>query len=81
MKYTTFNSTVSQLTSYNTIGYDKNSETLQIKFLNGEEKTYYHVPELTIFKLLISEDKESFYREHIENHYSEKHSANSQIIS
>lgn len=70
MNYTTFNTALSHLSSFNTIGYDKETETLHIQFFNGDDKTYHNVPEALIFKLLISEDKESFYHEYIEQEKS-----------
>lgn len=68
MNYTTFNTEHSLLTTFDTIGYDKNSKTLHILFFDGEHQTYYDISESIIFNFLISYDKEAFFNKEIKRH-------------
>ncbi|MFC7393245.1 KTSC domain-containing protein [Scopulibacillus cellulosilyticus] len=62
MNFTTFNKDLSQLKSFDTIGYDRKTETLQILFFDGTKKTIPNISEQTIFHFLLAEDKEAYYK-------------------
>lgn len=66
MRFIQFDRSISKLESFDTIGYDVETETLTIKFFDGSERTFYHVPEKKIFHWLITEDKEGYYHRSIE---------------
>jgi hypothetical protein len=66
MYYTTFDPTISHLESFQTIGYDPSTKTLQILFLTGEQVTCFSIDEAVVFSLITAYDKEGFIREIIE---------------
>ena len=61
MEFTTFNEKISVLGTFDTIGFDRHSETLVIKFFDGSLRTFKNVKESTVFKLVISENKQHYY--------------------
>lgn len=71
MIYTSFDNTISRLSSFDTIGYDKEKQLLKVIFFNGTSIIYKHVLEFDIFSFIISQDKESFYQQHICNQYEQ----------
>ncbi|MBM7645850.1 hypothetical protein JOD45_002069 [Scopulibacillus daqui] len=71
MNFTTFNKDFSRLESFDTIGYDRQTETLQIIFFDGSKKTYFHVSEQTVFRFLLSENKEAYYENVIDDKFKD----------
>lgn len=65
MRYTTFNKKFSTISSFDTIGYDKNEKRLCVYFFNEEVYEFYDVDEGTIYQFIISPNKEKFYYHHI----------------
>jgi len=72
MQFIQFDHRISKLESFDTIGYDVENEVLTIKFFNGEESTYYHVPEQKIFHWLLTNDKEKYYQQIIKPYPNKK---------
>jgi hypothetical protein len=66
MKFTTFNRVLWNLQQFDTIGYDKSTETLLVKFFSGEEKEFTNISEETMFEFIIAPQKERFFYEKID---------------
>ncbi|TCP32292.1 KTSC domain-containing protein [Scopulibacillus darangshiensis] len=67
MNYAKFDKKISTLVTFDTIGYDRETEKLQIKFYDGTLETYADVPEEIVFAFLLSFDKEAFYKRNIKS--------------
>ncbi|OZM57799.1 hypothetical protein CIB95_05390 [Lottiidibacillus patelloidae] len=65
MKFTTFNRVLWNLKQFDTIGYDKTTKTLIVKFFSGEEKKFTNISEETIFEFIIAPQKEQFFYDKI----------------
>jgi hypothetical protein len=67
VQFIQFDHSLSRLESFDTIGYDVETETLTVKFFDGSERTFYHVPEKKVFHFLLTEDKENYYHQNIQS--------------
>ncbi|MTT32465.1 KTSC domain-containing protein [Terrilactibacillus sp. BCM23-1] len=62
MNYTTFNRALSELTSFDTIGYDRKTMQLKVLFFDGSTKIFTEVAEKIIYEFLLTDDKENYYQ-------------------
>ncbi|MFC4618096.1 KTSC domain-containing protein [Camelliibacillus cellulosilyticus] len=69
MQYVKFDPNISHLKTFDTIGYDVVSETLCVMFFDGTEEVFVDVPERTVYRLLLSTDKERYFRKKIQTRY------------
>lgn len=56
-------------TNISSIGYDADSETLEVEFLNGSIYQYYNVPQGLYEQLMIAPSKGQFLNANIKNSY------------
>jgi hypothetical protein len=72
MNFTTFSKALWNLTTFDTIGYDKKIKQLNVYFTNGSTVEVYQVDEEDIFSFILTTDKDSFLEDYLLLKYDHK---------
>ena len=62
-----------QSSNLRSIGYDQNTNILEIEFHSGGVYQYFNVPESIYLALMKAVSKGTYFHDHIKEHYRYKH--------